>query len=188
VKRIQTFFDNLAGLANLINPSHILDIGCGEGFDLRNLWVRAQDTSMQYYGLDLSLAALQVAKDMLGKLPIAVVNGDIYHLPMKLDRFDAVLCLEVLEHLAHPELALKEVSQRYRGFCVFSVPNEPCYRLTRLLVYGKDVTRFGNTPGHCNHWSKGSFVDLLKRYFSVEQTVNPFPWTMVLCNSRGARA
>jgi hypothetical protein len=38
----------------------------------------------------------------------------------------------------------------------------------------------GNTPGHLNHWSKGSFVSLLGRYGSVEQVRSPFPWTMLL--------
>lgn len=187
VKRIRGFFDRLAELVKLTAPARVLDIGCGEGFGIKNLCARTPTDRVRYWGLDLSLEALRVAQGLLDTLPVSVVNGDIYHLPFRLDRFDIVLCLEVLEHLARPETALKSVSQYSDGFYVFSVPNEPFYRLTRLLVYGKNVTRLGDHPEHVNHWSRRGFVRLLSRHFTVERVMAPFPWTMVLCSGKKSR-
>jgi 2-polyprenyl-3-methyl-5-hydroxy-6-metoxy-1,4-benzoquinol methylase len=174
-------------LIKLIDPLHILDVGCGEGFDIQHLSSRIRMDSLRYCGLDLSLGALENAKVMLCKLPFAAVNGNIYHLPFALNRFDAVLCLEVLEHLKYPELALERISSSFQGACVFSVPNEPLYRLTRLIVYRRNLAQLGDHPDHLNHWSKRTFVRLLERYFVIERVVNPFPWTIVLCRSKGVR-
>ena len=58
-------------------------------------------------------------------------------------------------------------------------PREPLWRGLNLArgAYLKDL---GNTPGHLNHWSKRSFVELLSRHGDVVQARSPFPWTMLL--------
>lgn len=39
------------------------------------------------------------------------IVSDIIKIPVKDEEFDAILCSEVLEHVAHPELAIKELSR-----------------------------------------------------------------------------
>jgi hypothetical protein len=48
------------------------------------------------------------------------------------------------------------------------------------MARGAYWSTLGNTPGHLNHWSRGSFVKLLSRHGEVVEVRSPFPWTMLL--------
>jgi len=50
------------------------------------------------------------------------------------------------------------------------------------MARGAYLRDLGNTPGHLNHWSKRSFVQLLSRHGQVVEARSPFPWTMLLVN------
>jgi hypothetical protein len=60
-----------------------------------------------------------------------------------------------------------------------SVPREPLWRALNV-ARGAYVRDLGNTPGHVNHWSRGSFVQMARRYGEVLEARSPFPWTMLL--------
>jgi 2-polyprenyl-3-methyl-5-hydroxy-6-metoxy-1,4-benzoquinol methylase len=185
VARIGTFYDNLVRLIDLARPTRILSLGCGEGFDAKHIHEKASLRGARYCGLDLNPKALETAQEVLAGIPFAPIQGDIYHLPFKLNGFDVILCLEVLEHLEHPERILGELARQYKGYCFFSVPNEPFYRLTRMLVYKRDIRRLGDHPEHLNHWSKKGITRLIRKHFTVEQVVTPFPWTIIVGRSKG---
>jgi 2-polyprenyl-3-methyl-5-hydroxy-6-metoxy-1,4-benzoquinol methylase len=125
-----------------------------------------------------------MAKKVLNNLQLDVIKGDIYYLPFTLNRFDLILCLEVLEHLTFPEKVMEEVSIHFNGYCIFSVPNEPLFRLTRLLLFKQNIRKLGNHPEHINHWSRNKFSRLIRKYFIIDQIVTPFPWTIVLCHKK----
>ena len=74
---------------------------------------------------------------------------------------------------------LDEMSRVASRKILVSVPREPIWRILNMArgAYIKDL---GNTPGHLNHWSKRSFVQMLKGYGRVDAVLTPFPWTMVL--------
>lgn len=110
VERIGNFFDNLIRLITLVKPAYILNIGCGEGFDIKNVCEKGKIDLAYCCGLDLNSEALKMAQELLTTVRFDAIQGDIYHLPFKLSRFDIVLCLEVLEHLKYPERALREIS------------------------------------------------------------------------------
>jgi ubiquinone/menaquinone biosynthesis C-methylase UbiE len=61
------------------------------------------------------------------KKGIRVVRGDATDLPFESDTFDAVLCLDVLEHIENDVSALKEMYRvtRSGGKFLFSVPEDP---------------------------------------------------------------
>lgn len=185
VSRISHFFDELTRLIKLASPRYVLNVGCGEGFDVKNLGERNADLAY-CCGLDLNPQALKVAQELSFPFRFDAIHGDAYRLPLRLDGFDMILCLEILEHLRHPEAVLMEIAQRHDQYCVFSVPNEPFYRLTRLLILRKNVSRLGDHPEHVNHWSRRSFTRLVSRHFTVDEIATPFPWTIVLCRKKGA--
>ena len=87
--------------------------------------------------------------------------------------------IEVLEHVPDPEHTVSEMARCASGHLLVSVPREPLWRGLNMArgAYIKDL---GNTPGHLNHWSKRSFVQLLSRYGTVVEARSPFPWTMLL--------
>jgi hypothetical protein len=87
--------------------------------------------------------------------------------------------IEVLEHVPDPERTVAEMARVAERWLLVSVPREPLWRGLNMArgAYLKDL---GNTPGHVNHWSKRSFVQMLSRHGKVEEARSPFPWTMLL--------
>jgi SAM-dependent methyltransferase len=181
---MSAFFDAVIDLMQEVRSEKMLNIGCGEGFDIKHICEHKCSTIQQYFGFDLNIEGLRIARNMLPHLQFDAVCGDICHLPFKLDRFDLILCLEVLEHIRCPERVLKEITRQFNGHCILSVPNEPLYRLTRMVLFRLNIRDLGNHPEHLNNWSKNSFSRLIEKYFVIDQVITPFPWTIVLCRKK----
>jgi SAM-dependent methyltransferase len=101
------------------------------------------------------------------------------NLPFADGEFDLASAIEVLEHVPDPERTLSEMARCARGHLLVSVPREPLWRMLNM-ARGAYWPALGNTPGHLNHWSKRSFVELLSRRGEVVEVRSPFPWTMLL--------
>lgn len=170
---ISNFIENLkATVTPLENISRVIDIGCGEGFIINCL------DMPDVTGVDISKNALKLAKDKNRNSNLCA--GSVYELSFKNDSFDLAIATEVLEHLEEPERAIQEIKRVSRNYCVFSVPNEPYFRIMNFLR-GKNLTRFGNDIEHVQNWSSEEFVKLIGKYFKILEVRKPFPWTMVLC-------
>jgi SAM-dependent methyltransferase len=181
-KLMGEFYVSVSGLCNSIGAKNILNIGCGEGFDIKKI-TEINKTNPYYCGMDISFSALKIARQALSEIHFDEVNADIYHLPFRLNKFDLILCLEVLEHLSFPERALEQL-QHFSGKCIFSVPFEPRYRLTRMLLLRRNIRQFGDHPEHVNHWSSKTFSRLIRKYFEIDKIITPYPWVVVLCHGK----
>ena len=135
-----------------------------------------------------NLSASEFVEDLV---PLAQKNNpelnvfreSVYELEYQDNQVDLVFLLEVLEHLDHPEAALKEIKRISKKYLILGVPREPlwCFLNMARFKYLKD---FGNTPGHLNHWSKRSLIKLIEaKYGKVIAVENPIPWTIVLVES-----
>jgi SAM-dependent methyltransferase len=100
-------------------------------------------------------------------------------LPFGRASFDAVVCLEVLEHLEDPMAAVEELLRVARLAVVLSVPYEPWFRLGNLLR-GKYLSGLGNHPEHIQHWNPRRFRRLLAATGQEVRVVEAFPW-IVAC-------
>ena len=78
-----------------------------------------------------------------------------------------------------PEATVAEMARVAARHLLVSVPREPLWRGLNM-ARGAYWRSLGNTPGHVNHWSKRSFVELMSRHGQVEEARSPFPWTMLL--------
>lgn len=173
---INNFYKALIHLAKILNPETILDAGCGEGFSLSKLSEYKIGTKLE--GVDDSKIALSLGKKLFPSLSLKY--GSLHSLPYASNSFDLVVCTEVLEHLKNPSNAIIEALRVSKKHAIFSVPNEPFFMASNFLR-GKNLSRWGNDPGHINHWTIFSFLSLLKKEsIRIKAIKLPFPWIMVL--------
>lgn len=164
-----------AGLRSLLpsSPANVLEVGCGEGGQLRKIGDALPGAHL--VGIDLPHPDL--AERWRG-LDSEMVCASALTLPFPDRSFDLVLALEVLEHLDDPEAALAEIARVGRDTVVLSVPWEPWWRAGNL-ARGRYVRDFGNTPGHLQHWGRRRFLRTVGRHLQVDAVRRPVPWTMV---------
>jgi 2-polyprenyl-3-methyl-5-hydroxy-6-metoxy-1,4-benzoquinol methylase len=179
VRRLMANFEaTLEELFVQAAPGSLLDVGCGEGV-LTARWARRIDG--QVVGIDLDDPHLHAEwrkpDRQAPNLDYRVMKAE--NLPFDDDHFEVATAIEVLEHVPEPEHTVAEMARVASRHLIVSVPREPLWRGLNMArgAYLKDL---GNTPGHVNHWSKRSFVQLLSRYGTVVEARSPFPWTMLL--------
>ncbi len=159
----------------LPSVDRLLDIGCGGGAAT----TLARGRSRAVHGCDVAETALRAgqARGAIG------VCADLNEgLPYRDRVFDAVTCLEVVEHVFDPALLLREACRvlRPRGTLLLSTPNIRYVRnVTRLAVQG----RFPHTStdgfvwggGHLHYFTRRDLDALLRAagFASVEFSVNP---------------
>jgi 2-polyprenyl-3-methyl-5-hydroxy-6-metoxy-1,4-benzoquinol methylase len=184
VRRLMASFERqLDELFELAAPSSMLDVGCGEGV-LVHRWAqrlgeRNPAAPARVVGIDLEEESIQAgwAERQAPNLEYRVMEAS--NLPFADDEFDLASAIEVLEHVPDPEHTVSEMARCAQRHLLVSVPREPLWRALNM-ARGAYWPALGNTPGHLNHWSRGSFVKLLSRYGEVVEVRSPFPWTMLL--------
>lgn len=98
--------ERIAVLRNILEPiagRDILDVGCGKGRFAKTL----TELGAHVTGIDPSATLLQEAKRSASNMHF--IEGSATQLPVPAASFDAVICVEALEHVPDTELALKEM-------------------------------------------------------------------------------
>ena len=134
----------LTGLADGSGPCRVMDVGCGTGHFLLALQRRLGDHA-ELSGLDFSSVAIARARAVVPSATLRVANA--YELPFPDGFFDAVTCIETLEHLKKPKEALAEMARICRpgGHLIITVPDG-------------DVDDW---DGHVSFWTAASLRELL---------------------------
>ena len=123
-------------LLALKETEKVLDLGCAEGY----VTFRLAEKSPHVTGMDISDNKLKKT-DEVGKmfkpvkLPDFVCADANERLPFNDNEFDAVLCLETLEHTISPEMVLKEISRILKpgGRAILSIPTWSQYSWIHVL-------------------------------------------------------
>ena len=110
-KGLESFFHRnrrraVRGLVQRYGSEPMLDAGCGTGLNLSGL--PAGST-----GIDLNPRNIALVRARLPQ-QVAVV-GDVENMPFADASFNTVVCTEVLEHVPHPDDALREIRRVLRG-------------------------------------------------------------------------
>jgi 2-polyprenyl-3-methyl-5-hydroxy-6-metoxy-1,4-benzoquinol methylase len=179
VRRLMSGFEGtLERLFTRADPQSILDVGCGEGV-LTERWAQRLDDK-PVLGIDLTDPKLEAQWSTRERPNLEFRAMDVDGLAELPDgSFDLAAAIEVLEHVPDPERTLAEMARVAARHLLISVPREPLWRALNV-ARGAYLRELGNTPGHVNHWSKGSFVRAAGRYGEVIEASSPFPWTMLL--------
>jgi ubiquinone/menaquinone biosynthesis C-methylase UbiE len=175
---VKRFLKNLKKLIIPLGARNLLDVGCGEGFI----------TDFICKSIRCPVTAVDIGDDVLKKArndypEISFIKGSAYKLPFKDKSFEIVSAIEILEHLEHPENALREFKRVSKKWLVASVPQEPLWRILNMAKF-KYLTRWGNTPGHIQHWTTRSFCRLMSKNFRVIKVSVTIPWIITLCDTR----
>jgi SAM-dependent methyltransferase len=178
VKRLMAgFHSTLDELWDKAQPRSVLDVGCGEGV-LTCQWADKLNGG-RIVGIDLEDPKIQAEWEKRRRHNLEYRVEEATSLSFADNEFDMAAAMEVLEHVPDPERTIAEMARVAQRWLLVSVPREPLWRALNMArgAYWKSL---GNTPGHVNHWSKRSFVELLSRHGTVEEARSPFPWTMLL--------
>ena len=163
----------------------ISEIGCGEG--MISCLLSELGVVESILGCDISPDVVSQAKKnavvLSGRCKPVFYTKDIYDVTKQAEGADLVICCEVLEHVPDPRKALCLLREITGKYCLLSVPNEPLWRVMNM-ARGKYWGAMGNTPGHINHWSSKSFIELVSSELDVLQVAKPIPWTILLCRHR----
>jgi SAM-dependent methyltransferase len=103
----------------------VLDAGCGVGYGSAML---ARAGASEVVGVDLSDKAVEAAA--AGAPPNATfLTGDVHALPFEADRFDLVVCFEVIEHVEGRDEVIAELARVLApgGVLALSSPNRDVY-------------------------------------------------------------
>ncbi|MGD1057361.1 MAG: class I SAM-dependent methyltransferase [Solirubrobacteraceae bacterium] len=184
VRRLMAAFErDLDELFDLAAPNSLLDVGCGEGVLVhqwaQRLAAREPAQTTRVVGIDLEEESIQAgwAERQAPNLEYRMMEAA--NLPFADGEFDLASAIEVLEHVPDPEHTVSEMARCATRHLLVSVPREPLWRMLNM-ARGAYWPALGNTPGHLNHWSRRSFIQLLARHGQVVEVRSPFPWTMLL--------
>jgi methionine biosynthesis protein MetW len=124
----------LSGLIfrELTPETRVLDVGCGTG---RSYAPKLARLTGSYVGVDVSERAVEAARAT--GLDARVID-DASDLPFAQESFDLITCIEVLEHLFVPHLALAEMHRVLSpgGRLVVSAPNMAYWRMRLNALLG----------------------------------------------------
>jgi 2-polyprenyl-3-methyl-5-hydroxy-6-metoxy-1,4-benzoquinol methylase len=145
-------FARTAALVNEVSRNaarRVLEVGCGAGTLSRLL-----DFSV-YHGLDVSPAAINIARQKAERFPRRLVGGswtyevaDIHDWPMLSQPFDVVLCVDAVAYFRDQRLAMEKFagSLRPEGSLVLTTINPFVYRRIRR------TTQSPLREGSVSHW------------------------------------
>ena len=134
-----------------IKKKIVADMACGSGYGSKLMAVKAN----KVYAVDISQEAVEYARHNYRSKKIEYQVSDVASTKLKSGSVDVAVSFETLEHIAKPELFIKEIKRILNPGELFlvSTPN--------ILVNGGDAN-----PFHKKELSLSEFDLLLKNNFS----------------------
>lgn len=152
----QVYADILFNWFKSLKIKSVLEVGCGQGVNLKLLSMKFQDYN--YFGLEPTGSGIRSAKEFVSNVPLVQGNG--FYLPFKDHSIDCVYTAFVLEQLAEiwPGL-VREMKRVSKSYCLFLEP------------FKEAQTRWRH---HYHLWRRGYFRQSYKDLEMAELKVSSF--------------
>lgn len=143
----------------------VLDVGCGEG--TLGLLLKNRHHDFYSVGCDISEHSIELARPFYDKVLVLNIDDENPRDKIELDKFDYIVCVEILEHLMHPDTALIKLKGLLSddGCMIVSFPNIAWwkYRLKLLRGHFPEESRLYHHAEHLHDFTIYSFKDLLQK-------------------------
>lgn len=125
----------------------VLDVGCGEGITLERM--AREPGERRLLGVDRSSENQRIC----ARHGLPVIGGSVFELGIRSHSVDACLFLEVIEHLDHPEAALREFARvlKVGGRLIVLFPNDLTFAVARFATGMWREALYD--PGHVKQWT-----------------------------------
>lgn len=143
-----------------LNPESVLDIGCGPGYLAKKIKTILPDIKVD--GIDFSSVALAYAQKYLDKS--WKLNIDSEDIPTPDRTYDAIVCMEFLEHIYDLPHLLSEIKRllKNEGKALVSVPNLAYWRYRLQLLFGQLPGTEVTDEKHIHVFTLESLINWLK--------------------------
>lgn len=152
------------------NCDRVLEIGCGAGATLG--WLRQAHHAKHTAGVEIAEHAAESARNFADE--VFCLDFERHDLPGGVQKFDLILCLDVLEHMVDPWSVVDRLVSQYLavgGTLLVSLPNVRHYSVVLPLLFGgrwdyKDDGLLDRT--HLRFFTKRSALQLLSHVGQVQ--------------------
>ena len=152
IDNLRSHFDILAqAIKTHLKPTMALDVGCARGYFVKAM----RELGIEAFGMDLSSYALDNCAVGMGRY---LRQGDAdLALPYQSNVFDLVTCMECIEHLEMPEMAVGEMSRilKVGGYALIATPKMTLWRRLYNAIIGQAEV-------HPGEFSKKAWCALFK--------------------------
>lgn len=145
-----------------IDGIRVLDIGCGEGTLGMMLKQRASVSST---GCDISGKSIELSAPYYDRVVQLDIETEDLKAAFQEERFDYIVCVELLEHIFYPDRALTKLKSLLAkdGHLIVSFPNIAWwkYRLKLLSGHFPEESRLYHHAEHLHDFTMHSFSKLI---------------------------
>jgi ubiquinone/menaquinone biosynthesis C-methylase UbiE len=173
-------FKKIKDLLQLTIDDQLLDIGCGSGYLLN------QATCKRGIGVDISDLMVKTAwENCKNNGKKFIVQSDAENLPFKNRSFNKIVSTEVIEHILHPQVLLKEIERvsKNNTVIVITIPNEKYINWIKNLLFSLRLHKFlfreSYRPSrrmedewHLHIFDNKKFKELIDGKFIIEKKIS----------------
>jgi methionine biosynthesis protein MetW len=177
-----TSADRLLAGADLVPPSRtLLDVGCGDGA----LSPLVRGKVAEVHGIEWAEHAIEEARALGVRVRKCDLNRDSLSYPD--ESFDAVTCLDVIEHVLDPRRLLREIHRVLRpaGALILITPNIRYVHFVSQLLFKGRFPRTSSDPegydgGHIHYFTYGDCEALLaEANFKSVEAYGLYRWALL---------
>ena len=149
-----------------LNLSTICEVGCGAGEILRQLSLMEQFKSVSFFGYEISQVAYNLSKerqsDKITFFHENILNKDI--------NYDAVLCIDVFEHVENYMEFLKDLKKK-SGYKIFHIPLD----ISVIGLFRGTMLKTRKLVGHLHYFTPETAIATLEScgYEIIDKNFTP---------------